>query len=102
MCLVCSDNSTMHRCITVFATKVIQIVSFNHVKPSLMQSPLHVLCFIKAHLLGEFGQAYPHSEPEFQIGHRAEIIQRLEQKLDDLYVFSNPPRELDITTDFQT
>jgi DNA-binding transcriptional LysR family regulator len=53
-------------------------------------------------LLGEFCQAYPNIEPEFQIGNRAEIIQRLKQNLDDLYVFSNPPRELDITTDFLT
>lgn len=53
-------------------------------------------------LLGEFCQAYPNIEPEFQIGNRAEIIQRLKQNMDDIYVFSNPPRELDITTDFLT
>lgn len=53
-------------------------------------------------LLGEFCQLYPDIEPEFQIGNRAEIIQRLKQNLDDLYVFSNPPRELDITAEFLT
>jgi len=53
-------------------------------------------------LLGEFCQAYPNIEPEFQIGNRAEIIQRLKQNLDDLYVFSNPPRELDIDAEYLT
>ncbi len=53
-------------------------------------------------LLGEFCQAFPNIEPEFQIGNRAEIIQRLKQNRDDIYVFSNPPKELDITTDFLT
>jgi DNA-binding transcriptional LysR family regulator len=58
--------------------------------------------YLIPNLLGEFCQAYPNIEPEFQVGNRAEIIQRLKQNLDDLYVFSNPPRELDITTDFIT
>ena len=53
-------------------------------------------------LLGEFCQRYPNIEPEFQIGNRAEIIQRLKQNLDDLYVFSNPPKELDIESEFLT
>ena len=35
--------------------------------------------------LGEFCQNYPNIEPEFQVGNRAEIIQRLKQNLDDLY-----------------
>ncbi|MFC4701189.1 LysR family transcriptional regulator [Glaciecola siphonariae] len=52
--------------------------------------------------LGEFCQRYPDIEPEFQIGNRAEIIQRLKQNLDDLYVFSNPPKELDIESEFLT
>lgn len=58
--------------------------------------------YLIPHLLGEFCQQYPNIEPEFQIGNRAEIIQRLKQNLDDLYVFSNPPRELDIVTEFLT
>lgn len=53
-------------------------------------------------LLGEFCAKYPDIEPEFQIGNRAEIIQRLKQNLDDLYVFSNPPVELDIEAEFLT
>ncbi|WP_395339461.1 LysR family transcriptional regulator [Ningiella sp. W23] len=52
--------------------------------------------------LGEFCQRYPNIEPEFQIGNRAEIIQRLKQNLDDLYVFSNPPNDLDIRSEFLT
>jgi DNA-binding transcriptional LysR family regulator len=52
--------------------------------------------------LGEFCQQYPNIEPEFQIGNRAEIINRLKQNLDDLYVFSNPPSEQDIQAEFLT
>lgn len=52
--------------------------------------------------LGEFCQDYPNIEPEFQVGNRAEIIQRLKQNLDDLYVFSNPPAELDIDAEYLT
>ena len=52
--------------------------------------------------LGDFCQLYPNIEPEFHIGNRAEIISRLQQNKDDLYVFSNPPRELDIEASFIT
>ncbi len=46
--------------------------------------------------LGSFCQAFPDIEPEFNVGNRAEIIARLSQNLDDIYLFSHPPRELDI------
>ncbi len=52
--------------------------------------------------LGTFCHKYPDIEPEFQIGNRAEIIERLKQNKDDLYVFSHPPRELEITTQLLT
>jgi DNA-binding transcriptional LysR family regulator len=52
--------------------------------------------------LGRFCQQFPQVEPEFQIGNRAEIIQRLKQNLDDLYVFSHPPKELDIDAELLT
>jgi DNA-binding transcriptional LysR family regulator len=58
--------------------------------------------YLIPNLLGEFCKTFPNIEPEFQIGNRAEIIQRLKQNMDDIYVFSNPPRELNITTDFLT
>jgi DNA-binding transcriptional LysR family regulator len=58
--------------------------------------------YLIPNLLGEFCKEYPNIEPEFQIGNRAEIIQRLKQNMDDIYVFSNPPRELDIITEFLT
>jgi DNA-binding transcriptional LysR family regulator len=58
--------------------------------------------YLIPNLLGEFCKTFPNIEPEFQIGNRAEIIQRLKQNMDDVYVFSNPPRELNITTDFLT
>ena len=53
-------------------------------------------------LLGRFCQQFPHIEPEFQIGNRAEVIERLKRNLDDLYVFSHPPKELEIEANLLT
>lgn len=53
-------------------------------------------------LLGRFCQAFPQIEPEFQIGNRAEIIERLKRNLDDLYVFSHPPEQLEIDAHLMT
>jgi len=50
---------------------------------------------VPAHL-GPFCRAHPQVEVQFHVGNRAEIRQRLQQNLDDLYVFSHPPSELDI------
>lgn len=47
-------------------------------------------------LLGPFCKSHPQVEVEFQVGNRAEIRRRLQDNRDDLYVFSHPPRELDI------
>jgi DNA-binding transcriptional LysR family regulator len=52
--------------------------------------------------LGDFCQLYPNIEPEFHIGNRADIIARLQQNKDDVYVFSNPPKELDIESHYIT
>lgn len=46
--------------------------------------------------LGSFCRQHPSIEPEFNIGNRNEIINRLNQNLDDLYIFSHPPTEIDI------
>lgn len=46
--------------------------------------------------LGSFCRQYPAIEPEFNIGNRAEVINRLRNNLDDLYIFSHLPKELDI------
>ncbi len=52
--------------------------------------------------LGEFCEKHPGISPELHVGNRAEIIQRLKQNLDDVYVFSNPPNEIDIHSDLIT
>jgi DNA-binding transcriptional LysR family regulator len=69
---------------------------------SLRISVVTTAKYLIPHWLGEFCQQFPNIEPEFQIGNRAEIIQRLKQNMDDLYVFSNPPRELEIQAEFLT
>lgn len=47
-------------------------------------------------LLGAFCRQYPAIEVDFCIANREQIVQRLESNLDDLYVFSQPPTQLDI------
>lgn len=53
-------------------------------------------------LLGPFCRAHPQVEVELQVGNRADIRQRLQSNLDDLYVFSHPPSELDIEAQWLT
>ncbi len=53
------------------------------------------------HLLGSFCEQYPGVDLQFKVGNREQIIQRLHDGLDDLYVFSHPPEIDDIVvTDF--
>ncbi len=53
------------------------------------------------HLLGPFCARYPDVDIHFKVGNRQQIIQRLEQGNDDLYVFSHPPDDIEIqVTDF--
>ena len=53
------------------------------------------------HLLGSFCEQYPQVDLQFRVGNRQQIIQRLHDGLDDLYVFSHPPQDEDIiVTDF--
>ncbi len=48
------------------------------------------------HLLGPFCEKYPDIDIQLNIGNRAQTIERLKQGIDDFYVFSHPP--LDIET----
>lgn len=48
------------------------------------------------HILGPFCQLYPGIDVEFKVGNRAQIIERLKGNLDDFYIFSDPPEDLDI------
>lgn len=53
------------------------------------------------HLLGSFCEQYPQVDLQFRVGNREQIIRRLHDGLDDLYVFSHPPEDEDIVvTDF--
>ena len=49
-------------------------------------------------ILGPFCRDYPGIDVEFKVGNRAQIIDRLTANQDDLYIFNDPPEELDITT----
>jgi DNA-binding transcriptional LysR family regulator len=46
--------------------------------------------------LGAFLTRYPKIEPSFQIGNRADILQRLRENRDDIYIFSHLPQAQDI------
>lgn len=48
------------------------------------------------HLLGSFCEQYPGVDLQFKVGNREQIIGRLHDGLDDLYVFSHPPEDEDI------
>ena len=53
------------------------------------------------HLLGSFCEQYPLVDVQFKVGNREQIIERLHNGMDDLYVFSHPPDDADIVaTDF--
>ncbi|MDJ0710730.1 MAG: LysR substrate-binding domain-containing protein [Woeseiaceae bacterium] len=47
-------------------------------------------------ILGPFCRDYPDIDLSFHVGNREEIIRRLNENLDDLYIFNGLPRELDI------
>jgi DNA-binding transcriptional LysR family regulator len=44
-------------------------------------------------LLSPFCQAHPNIDVRFTVGNRAQIIERLQQNRDDLYIFSQPPED---------
>ncbi|MGK0500209.1 MAG: DNA-binding transcriptional LysR family regulator [Oceanicoccus sp.] len=48
------------------------------------------------HILGPFCKQYPDIDVEFKVGNRAQIIDRLKNNLDDLYIFSDPPNDLGV------
>lgn len=47
-------------------------------------------------ILGPFCRDYPDMDLSFHVGNRAEIIRRLTDNRDDLYIFNGLPRDLDI------
>ncbi|TQV70544.1 LysR family transcriptional regulator [Exilibacterium tricleocarpae] len=47
-------------------------------------------------ILGPFCRDYPDIDVAFMVGNRAQIIERLNKNLDDLYIFSDPPAEPEI------
>lgn len=49
-------------------------------------------------ILGAFREEHPGIEIEFKVGNRTQIIERFNQNLDDLYVFSDPPEDMEIET----
>jgi len=49
-------------------------------------------------ILGAFCREHPGIEVEFHVGNRAQIIARLDNNRDDLFIFNDLPRELDITS----
>ena len=47
-------------------------------------------------LLGHFCREYPDIDVEFHVGNRAEVIERMNNNRDDLYIFNDLPQELEI------
>lgn len=76
----------------------IEGLSYGHLRISVVTTAKYLI----PQYLGEFCRQFPGISPEFQVVNRAENIQRLQHNLDDLYVFSNPPKELDIHAEYIT
>lgn len=49
-------------------------------------------------MLAGFAQLHPGIEVSLQIHHRETLIERMTGNADDLYIFSNPPTDLDVVT----
>jgi len=47
--------------------------------------------YVMPRVLGVFARQFPHVDVTLNIGNREKILQRFEQQMDDLYVFSHPP-----------
>jgi len=50
-------------------------------------------------VLAEFVKLHPGIEVSLQIHNRATLIDRLSRNLDDLYIFANPPTDIDVVTE---
>ncbi|MEH6453750.1 MAG: LysR family transcriptional regulator, partial [Psychromonas sp.] len=47
------------------------------------------------HLLGPFCEQFPDIDIQLNIGNREKTIERMKQGVDDFYVFSHPPKDID-------
>ncbi len=47
--------------------------------------------YVLPRLLGPYSKSHPNVELTVEIGNREQVLQRFEQGLDDIYVFSHPP-----------
>lgn len=47
------------------------------------------------HLLGPFCERYPDLDVQLKVGNRQQTIERLKQGVDDFFVFSHPPQDID-------
>ncbi|WP_409522545.1 LysR family transcriptional regulator [Nitrincola sp. MINF-07-Sa-05] len=47
--------------------------------------------YVLPRLLGPFSQDYPEVDVTVEIGNREQVLQRFNQQLDDIYIFSHPP-----------
>lgn len=47
-------------------------------------------------LIAPFANRYPRIEVALEVANRARVLERLRRNLDDLYVFGQPPQELDV------
>lgn len=47
------------------------------------------------HLLGPFCERYPGIDVQLKVGNRQQTIERLRQGVDDFYVFSHPPKDIE-------
>jgi LysR family transcriptional regulator, low CO2-responsive transcriptional regulator len=69
----------------------------------LMRGRLQLACVTTAkyfapEILGSFCEKYPEIEVKLEIANRAKLIERLRNNLDDLFIMTQPPEDIDIET----
>ena len=69
-------------------------LSAGHLRISVVTTAKYFL----PRIIGAFREEYPGITVEFKVGNRAQIIERFEQNLDDLYFFSDPAEDMAIET----
>ena len=70
-----------------------------HMRGSLRVAVVSTAKYFVPRLLGTFCTRYPEIDVSFEVLNRDGVVSRLRQNLDDLYVMSTPPTDIDLMDD---
>ncbi|WP_028868449.1 LysR family transcriptional regulator [Psychromonas arctica] len=79
-----------------FARLDVALGSLRKFKPSTLRLAVVTTSkYFIPHLLGPFCEEFPDVEIQLNIGNREKTIERMKQGVDDFYVFSHPPQDIE-------